>query len=265
MVQVPIDEDLYTRHVVEVNKFEIPYYVAGEGPPVIVLHGVGGVVQFQGLDALATRFQLIAPEIPGMHRKPFDHSSSMRDLAGIVKAFAEHIGLESYHVVSFAAAAKVAAWLAHDAAEQVETLTLSSPVAILPEGHRVPLASTESLRHQAEGGGGAPKGMSGVMSNNETTFVKRVFGPNRDAEFEQMLKTLKVPALVLMGTEDYLVPSTIGRIYRELMVKSHYLLVPYSGPLIATQRASAFTSAVGDFLTYKSDFVYSHETGVLNP
>ncbi len=264
MVQVPIDEKLYSRHVVEVNNFEIPYYQAGEGPPVLVLHGVGGVVQFPGLDALASRFQLIAPELPGMHRAPFEHSSSMRDLGAIAAAFAEQLGLEKYNVLSFAAAAKAAAWLANDAPEQVESLILSSPIAILPEGQRVPLASTESLRHQAEGGG-APKGMSGVMSNNETSFVKRVFGANRDAEFEKMLKTLKVPTLVLMGTEDYLVPSTIGRIYRELMVKSHYILVPFSGPLIATQRPSAFTSAVGDFLTWKSDFVYGHETGVLNP
>jgi pimeloyl-ACP methyl ester carboxylesterase len=263
MVQVAIT-DLYKRGVAQVNGFEIPYYEAGDGPPVLVLHGVGGVVQFPGVDALTDRFRLIAPEIPGMHRHPYDHSASMRDVAILLAAFAEQIGLESYSVLAFAAAAKAGAWLASEASEQVEALILSSPIAILPEGHRLPLASTESLRHQADGGG-APKGMSGVMSVNESGFVRRVFGANRDAEFEAMLGTLKIPVLSLFGTEDFLVPPEIGRLYREFMPKSHYLLVPYSGPLIAIQRPSAFTSAVGDFLSWKSDFVYGHKSEILNP
>jgi pimeloyl-ACP methyl ester carboxylesterase len=263
VVQVAIT-DLYRRETVAVNGFDIPYYEAGDGPPVLVLHGVGGVVQFPGSDALTDRFRLIAPELPGMHRPPYDHSASMRDVAALLAAFAEQIGLERFSVLAFAAAAKAGAWLANDTADKVEALILSSPIAILPEGHRIPLASTESLRHQADGGG-APKGMSGVMSVNESGFVRRIFGANRDAEFEAMLQGLNIPVLALFGTEDFLVPPEVGRVYRELIPKSHYVLVPYAGPLIAIQRASAFTAAVGDFLTWKADFAYGHQSEVLNP
>jgi pimeloyl-ACP methyl ester carboxylesterase len=263
MVQVKVEGDLYKKDSVKSGPFEIAYYEAGAGPAVLILHGVGGVVRFAGLDALADRFRFIVPEIPGLHGAPYDHSNNMRDLARIMTKFAEQLGLEHYHVIGFAAAAKVAAWLAAEAGEQVETLVLSSPIAILPEDRRLPLVSTESLRRQAEGG--SPAGMSGVMSVNESAFVKRIFGQNRDEEFETMLAELKVPVLALFGTEDYLVPHEVGRLYREKMPNCHYILVPYSGPLIATQRASAFASVVGDFLTWKSEFIYDHNTGVLNP
>jgi pimeloyl-ACP methyl ester carboxylesterase len=79
------------------------------------------------------------------------------------------------------------------------------------------------------------------------------------------MKSLKIPTLVLFGDEDYQVPSETGRIYRELLPKSYYILVHKAGPLIAYERPEAFASVVLDFLEWRDQFVYSHTTRVLNP
>src|SRR5580658_2149773 len=106
MVTLQVEGDLYKKKILKCGRFDIAYYEAGEGPTVLVLHGVGGVVRFQGLDALADRFRFIAPEIPGLHGPPYDHCSNMHDLAEVVGQFADTLGLERYHIIGFAAAAK---------------------------------------------------------------------------------------------------------------------------------------------------------------
>ena len=259
-----VQEIEYTRASTVADGFDIQYVEAGAGPPVLVLHGLGGVASFPGVDLLTDRFRIISPQLPGLHAGDNENAASMRDVARTIRSFAEALDLQTFNVLAFAVAAKAALWLAADAGDQVDSLVLSSPVGLLPPDARIPLVAADSLRHQADGG--SPPGLGrAAFSVNESRFVKRVFGSNRDPELEAAMQRLMTPVLVLVGREDYLVPPESARIYRELVATSHYVIVPGAGPLIPVQRPSAFGSVVGDFLTWRSDFIYSHETGVVNP
>ncbi len=69
------------RHV-EADGFRIRYLEAGQGPPLVHLHGAGGVRLSRAHDLLAARFRVIAFEMTGFAQSPpNERSRSMSELA----------------------------------------------------------------------------------------------------------------------------------------------------------------------------------------
>jgi pimeloyl-ACP methyl ester carboxylesterase len=74
-----------------------------------------------------------------------------------------------------------------------------------------------------------------------------------------------VPVLVLFGTEDRMIPSTMGALYREKIPKCHFVLVYDAGHAIDADRPEAFTAVVSDFLQRGEAFIVSQQSSLLNP
>ena len=96
-------------------------------------------------------------------------------------------------------------------------------------------------------------------------MLRRLRGPNRDPDLEGRLATLNVPTLVLFGTEDRLIPTEMGRIYRELMPNCHLVFVYDAGHHIDADRPEAFADIVSDFLERHEQFVVTRTSSVINP
>jgi pimeloyl-ACP methyl ester carboxylesterase len=254
----PVDTTA-TETVVQAAGFRIRVRVAGSGAPVVLLPGIGGISDAPGFAAISAAFRTYAVELPGFGRSATNETStSMRDLAAAVAAAIKELGLRHYAIVASGVAARVGLWYAIDNSAEVETLTLVSPSAILPDGVRLPTVGPEQLLHSIEM---APIG----QAEREEQLLARIFGEARDSDLEQAMTALQIPTLMLFGDEDYQIPAEVGRIYRQLLPKSFYILVHRAGPLIAHERPEAFASVVADFLEYKDGFVHSHTTGVINP
>jgi pimeloyl-ACP methyl ester carboxylesterase len=96
-------------------------------------------------------------------------------------------------------------------------------------------------------------------------FAMRIIGPDRDAAMEARMKECKVPVLVLMGTEDRLIPSAMGRHYRELLPDCHLIMIYDAAHAIDVDRPEAVFAVADDFLTRQDKFVVSNENGVIFP
>ena len=70
---------------------------------------------------------------------------------------------------------------------------------------------------------------------------------------------------MLWGTLDRLIPSEMGRIYKELMPNCHLVLVYDAGHLIDAERPEAFAEVVGDFLERHEAFLISRTETVIHP
>jgi pimeloyl-ACP methyl ester carboxylesterase len=103
-----------------------------------------------------------------------------------------------------------------------------------------------------------------VIAKQEA-LLRRIRGPNRDAELEARLAELNVPTLVLFGTEDRLIPTEMGRIYREIMPNCHLVLVYDAGHHIDADRPEAFASVVLDFLERHEQFVVTRTSSLIDP
>jgi pimeloyl-ACP methyl ester carboxylesterase len=87
----------------------------------------------------------------------------------------------------------------------------------------------------------------------------------RDAVLEEQLRRLSLPTLVLCGTRDRVNPPGMGRRYRELIPRCHFILTYDAGHCIGLDRPDAFAEVVGDYTQRLEAFVVQRESGVIHP
>src|SRR2546423_933557 len=77
----------------------------------------------------------------------------------------------------------------------------------------------------------------------------------RDPDLEGKLSGLSMPVLVLFGTEDQVIPTEMGRIYREKLPNCQLVFVYDAGHALDAERPEAFASVVLDFLDRREGFL----------
>jgi pimeloyl-ACP methyl ester carboxylesterase len=85
---------------VEADGFHIRYMEAGQGRPVVMLHGAGGLILSKPHDDLAKKYRAIAFEMPGFGQSPANAKSlSVRDLAQTMAQAAAQLGVDKYALI----------------------------------------------------------------------------------------------------------------------------------------------------------------------
>ncbi|MEO7403482.1 MAG: alpha/beta fold hydrolase, partial [Burkholderiales bacterium] len=91
----------------------LDYWVAGEGTPVVHCHPAGGVRWGGVQKALATKFKLYTPIVPGFDGTA-DHADieTIRDVAGLIARFIDRAIGKPVDLIGHSFGGWVAAWLA---------------------------------------------------------------------------------------------------------------------------------------------------------
>ena len=258
----------FAERFVEADGFRIRYLEAGQGPPLVHLHGAGGLRLSRAHDLLAERSRVIAFETPGFGESPAnERSRSMAELARSMAQAAAALDLDRYGLMGASCGGTLALWLAVQHPDRLDALVLESPTAIRPEGHVRPRLGPEQLAgflHAHPERQPAFRLEPSVVAKQEA-LVARLRGPDRDADLESRLAGLAVPTLVLFGTLDRLIPPEMGRLYREKLARCHFVLVHDAAHAIGADRPEAFASLVGDFLQRREQFVVSRASSLVHP
>src|SRR3984893_1848158 len=131
---------------VEADGFRIRYMEAGKGPPLVHLHGAGGLRLTRGHDLLSRQFRVVAFEMPGFGQSPENtRTQSMPELASTMAKAVEKLGIESFNLMGTSFGGKTALWLALEQTKRVLALVLEAPAAIRPEGAEAPSGSPEEM------------------------------------------------------------------------------------------------------------------------
>ena len=130
---------------VRADDFRIRYMEAGEGPPLVHLHGAGGLRLHRGHELLSRQFRVIAFEMPGFGTEENTRTRDMPGLAATIAKAAQGLGLQQFNLMGTSFGAKAALFLALDRPELVRALVLEAPAAIRPEGTRAPSGSPEEI------------------------------------------------------------------------------------------------------------------------
>ena len=261
---------LFTEGYVESDGFRIRYREAGQGEPLVSLHGAGGMKLYRSHELLAAQYRVIVFEVPGFGQSPAnERSQSMPDLARTMAEAVTNLGLEHFNLMGNSFGGKLALWMAIQQPERVQALVLVAPAAIRPEGGQSPAAlSPEELLARLyahpERQAPAPPPDPAIVAEQEA-LVRRVIGPARDAALEGRLPGLHVPVLVLFGTLDRMIPPEMGRLYCEKLPNCHLVLVYDAGHAVDADRSEAFVSVVSDFLQYHEAFLVNRHSGRINP
>jgi pimeloyl-ACP methyl ester carboxylesterase len=254
---------------VEAGGFRIRYMAAGDGPPLVHLHGAGGLRLTPAHDLLCRQFRVVAFEMPGFGASPENgRTRDMAELAMTMAAAAGALGFGEFALMGTSFGGKAALWLALQEPQRVKTLVLEAPAALRPEGLAPVAGTSEEMARRLYA---HPERMpplpapDPLVQDKQRRLVARLFGPPRDPDLEARLHELEVPTLVLFGTLDRVIPPEMGRFYKELIPNSHLVFVYDAGHAIGAERPEAFAEVVADFVERREAFVISRTATVIHP
>ena len=257
---------VFNEGYVEADGFRIRYQEAGQGKPLVCLHGAGGLRVSRAHTLLAEQYRVILFEAPGFGQSPAnERSASIQELARTMAEAVTNLGVERFNLMGTSFGGRLALWLALQQPERIQAQVLAAPAAIRPEGsERAAPEERSSLYAHPERQALTPPPDPAVIAKQEA-LLRRLASPPRDPELESRLPGLNVPVLVLFGTMDRRIPPEMGRIYREKLPNCHFILVYDAGHAIDVDRPEAFASVVGDFLQRREGFVVTSQSALLNP
>jgi len=258
----------FQEKFVEADGFRIRYLEAGKGEPLIWFHGGGGLHLNRLHDMLAEKRRVIAFECPGFGASPAnDRTGSMAELAGTMAKAIAALGIDKYGVIGISFGGKLALWSAILNPEKVSAAVLLAPAAIRPPGARPPTdpAQLRAMMYAHPERIPPMPAPDPALLQKSIGLAMRIIGPDRDADMEARMKECKVPVLVLLGTQDTLIPTAMGRHYRELLPDCHVIMVYDAAHGLDVERPEACAVVTDDFLTRQDKFVVSNENGVIFP
>lgn len=261
----------FTEGAIKADGFTIRYFEAGDGDPLVVLHGAGGPVFSLALDILAGQYRVVLVEMPGFGDQPNDRHTSLAEMAATIDQATRALGLDSYHLLGTSLGGAVATHLALDRPERLISLVLEAPaifrVGATPPG---PDLSPDVLRRLFRR---HPERVP-VWEAPDPAVQARVWPlaqrllagtPEYDEEIVARLPECPVRTLVVWGDDDGVTPAHNGRVFRRHMPNCSYVLVHQAAHDIQADRPEAFADLVGDFLTRGWSFLLPEESTLINP
>jgi 2-hydroxy-6-oxonona-2,4-dienedioate hydrolase/4,5:9,10-diseco-3-hydroxy-5,9,17-trioxoandrosta-1(10),2-diene-4-oate hydrolase len=280
------------EQTVVVNGQPIFYAETGTGMPVVLLHGGGpgasGVTNYaRNIDALARRFRVIVPDMPGYGRstKTLEQSDPFGSLADSIRGLLDQLDLEVAHLVGNSYGGAAALRLALDTPDRVAKLVLMGPGGI-GTTRALPTAGLKSLLSYYGGDGPSREKLANFIRTYlvyesdsvpdalidlryEASIDPEVVAnpPLRrpsglrtlwrmDLTRDARLRHLQTPTLVLWGRDDKVNRPAGGPMLLNMMPNAELAMTSHTGHWLQWERAELFNDLVHEFL--QSDSRLAH-------
>lgn len=240
---------------------------AGEGPPLVYLHGAGDLDGWgPALSLLAANFTVYRPDHPGFNRSDDDPSvDSVLDLAFSYLDLLDALGLDRVRLVGHSLGGWTAAQVAVLAADRVTKLVLAGPAGLrapgaVPDMFTLnPVESAALVNHKADVRAAAVAAAEQITGDTELfqRFLRNrmatahlAWNPYlHDPKLAGRLHRITAPVLIIWGAHDRLLPpETAGR-WREALPGARLEIIGDAGHRPAAEQPAAFADLVKEFLT----------------
>src|SRR5208283_154557 len=251
---------------------EISYEIRGDGPPVVLLHPFPCDHEFWHPVAalLESRYRLILPDLrghgdseigegPALMQKHASDIVRVLDAAGVGKAAFVGCSIGGYILFEFwrCFRARVISLALCDTRPQADTAEgrtnrLKSAAAVIDQGTepfieamipklmgRTTVATRPDLVEGA-------RAMMRKMSAEDISLVLRGMAERTDSVAD--LKTINVPALIVIGEEDVLSTVANGELMRQHIVSSQLKVIPRAGHYAPWEQPEAVRTVLRQFL-----------------
>jgi pimeloyl-ACP methyl ester carboxylesterase len=217
------------RYRINLGRSTIGYGVVGDGPPVVLVHGLSGSTRWwrRNVPALAAHFQVYVVDLAGFGESrgsPFALAEAAELLAGWMDA----VGIERASLAGHSMGGYVVADLAATEAQRVDRLLLVD-AAVLPFGrtyvqHAFGLLR-ESLHLQ-------PAFLPVLLGDALRVGPFMLWAAAQEimrADLRSKLPHIHAPTLIVWGARDNVVPPTLGRALAGAIPTSEFAVIERAG------------------------------------
>jgi len=268
---------------VMVDGQRISYLDQGQGPPVLLIHGFGGSMwQWEHQQsALATRFRVITPDLPGsgLSDKP-DIAYTPDEMLHFLTEFLDALRIPQASLVGNSMGAGLAIGMALDQPDRVSKLVLISglPPRVMdhlanPSIKRALTAGTPSwlvsFGNFLFGGLMVDRILKEIVYDHTLLTPAVLERSNRNRQRPGLIKplmtvgdnlpaweeryaprigTITQPTMILWGEEDRVFPIKAGRLLHELIPKSAFTAIPRAGHIPQWEQPEPVNAYLRSFL-----------------
>ena len=267
------------RSSVIVNGARVNYVVMGAGPPVLLVHGLGGVWQnwLETIPYLARERTTIAVDLPGFGRSESSRAPvSIQGYANFVESFLESLGMGETALVGSSMGGLIAAEAAATRPRRVSRLVLVSaagpgrrsgpaPQAGMPgrlrsAGAAIARRSGWVLRsatvrrallgrlmtHPERISPGIARAMAAGIGRPASPAARRATNHN---DVGTRLRNITAPTLLVWGARDQVVPPYVASSYEQGIRGARLVVLPDAGHVPMIERPAVFNRLVAEFLS----------------
>ncbi|MEE2673107.1 MAG: alpha/beta fold hydrolase [Myxococcota bacterium] len=242
--------------------------VAGEGPPLLYLHGAGGLYAEEPvLEGLADHFQVFAPEWPGYGEQETEGQiEDMLDFALHGWDMIDALGLELPHVVAHSMGGMIAAEMACLNPKALGRLALICPAGLWVDEHPIPdlfsmlpFELAKVLFHDPKVGEkvltqGLDFSDMGALQNFLVGNARRlgtagkILFPIPNRRLSKRLYRQTADTLLVWGREDRFIPLLYAEAWRKQLPSSELTVVDAAGHMVPYEQSAAVLEAIRKFL-----------------
>ncbi|MDA1004153.1 MAG: alpha/beta hydrolase [Chloroflexi bacterium] len=244
---------------VQPSGLETHYYRAGNGPPLLYLHHMLGMVGWEpALDELSQSFDVIAPFHPGWGpaKDQLPEVATNLDIVLHYVDFLDALGLDAVHIAGISIGAWMAAEFAAIVPGRVQRLVLVNPIGIWDEQAQgvdpfaqsparptAVLFSRPELRASLLIGDRDPM-EAGISELLDLRAAAKFMWPIPDKGIAQRLPRIKAPTLVVTSERDSVVLAPLGEQWRAGIAGAKLTTLPAAGHLAELEQPAAFAALV---------------------
>lgn len=237
-----------------VHGTQVRYLVAGQGEPVVLVHGLAGSTYWwqRNLPDLARRYRVYALDLPGFGAMGWPVMGRrsrfvLAEAAAWVRAWMHAVGLRQAHVVGHSMGGYIAMRLAARHPEMVRRLALVAPAG-MPMGRSLlgkawPLVLTASRTAPTF----LPVLAYDALRAGPLTLARAGYDLLAQ-DVREDARNIQAPTLLLWGQRDPLVPPALGEALRQHIPSARLLYLEHAGHVPMYERASQFNTALLGFL-----------------
>ncbi|KQT93512.1 hypothetical protein ASG49_00375 [Marmoricola sp. Leaf446] len=263
----------HTEHVVDVAGRSVRVQVQGDGPPLLLINGLGANISMWAplLPELAD-FTVISFDAPGTGRSPAPFRPyTLAHVANVAVRVLDALGLDAVDVLGYSLGGGVAQQLAHDHPDRVRRLVLVSTscgAGSVPGSLVALMAVMTPARHHARAGYRVAMNMVNLApAEKESDFLRRQTDgwhhgspPSTRGYMLQMtafslfnslpwLHRVKQPTLLLSGSHDRIIPMANSAVLAAYLPRARLRIVDRWGHYLLHDAASGAGRHIADFLS----------------
>ena len=252
------------NHDVALGQYRIHYMVAGQGKPLVLVHGLAGraenwltlVPEF-----IRNGYRVYALDLLGYGRSDqpdVDYSIALQ--SDILKQFLDSQQLQQPDIAGWSMGGWISLKFAAEHPDRVDRLVLLDSAGLLFDAvnaNALRPTNQQELAHMMEVLTPHPQPIPAFVARD----ILRIFAANdwvvarslqsmqtgRDL-MDGKLQTVKMPVLIVWGKEDVLTPLSVGEGMHRGMPQSVLYLFDGTGHLAPTERSQQVSATMVDFL-----------------